>query len=149
MAETLAEIFEREQSDTVHHRGRIVKAVVRVPVRDGATVTVLRRQATDARPQGIKLAVDNGVLDVNGHRAPGVVLWSTTSPAEVTLVVRGEDVTSLEVWNCWSLGGVDTAWIGNAGIVTRAAGTGVVLRCSDGVGEADYADLEVEIQVRR
>lgn len=146
---TLAELFEREGSDTVSHRGRIVKALVRIPVRDGDEVVVTRRQVTAARPQAIKLSVDQGVLDVNGHRAPVVALWSTTSPDEVVLWVRGERAQTIEVWNAWSLGGVDTAWIGNAGIVTRVTASGTVLRCSDGVGQAEFTDLEVEIAIRR
>ncbi len=149
MKKTLAELFESERTDTVNHRGRIVKAIVRIPVRDGARVTVTRRQVAPERPQGLKLALNSGVLDVDGTRAPAVALWSTTSPPEVTLYVRGAEARTLEVWNCWSMGGVDSAWIGNAGIVTKTTPTGLILRCSDGIGPADFCDLEAEIAVER
>lgn len=146
---TLSDQFVAADSDTIRHLGRVVKALVRVPVVDGATVRVLRRQVGSSRPQGLKLALNNGVLDVNGLRAPSVVLWSTTSPDEVSLTVRGDTAKTLEVWNCWSMGGVDTSWVGNAGIVTKTTATGMVLRCSDGIGAADFADLEAEIVVER
>ncbi len=146
---TLAELFEESGSDTVNHRGRIVKAIVRIPVCDGAAVTVRRTHAAPERPQGLKLAVNTGVLDVNGARAPAVVLWSTTSPPEIVLHVRGAGARTIEVWNCWSMGGVDSAWIGNAGIVTKTTPNGLILRCSDGIGAPDFCDLEAEIEVDR
>lgn len=146
---TLGELFASQNTDTVHHRGRIVKAVVRIPVTDACTVTVIRHQVTPERPQCLKLGLNSGVLDVNGHRAPTVALWSTTSPETVTLTVRGENATALEAWNAWSMGGVDNAWVGNAGIVTKSTAAGTILRCSDGVGEPDFSDLEIEIQVSR
>ena len=146
---TLSDQFVAADSDTIRHLGRVVKALVRVPVVDGATVRVLRRQVGSSRPQGLKLALNKGVLDVNGLRAPSVALWSTTSPDEVTLTVRGDGAKTLEVWNCWSMGGVDTSWVGNAGIVTKTTATGMVLRCSDGIGAADFADLEAEIVIER
>jgi hypothetical protein len=145
----LSELFDEAGSDTINHRGRIVKAVVRVPVRDGAVVKVLRKQVGADRPQGLKLALNDGVLDINTLQARSVVLWSTTSPDEVSLAVRGSSATTLELWNCWSMGGVDTSWIGNAGIVTKTTATGMVLRCSDGIGPAEFSDLEVEVAVER
>lgn len=144
---TLSELFLEQDSDTINHRGRVVKALVRVPVRKGSVVTVSRRQATTDRPQGLKIGVDTGNLEVNGVEAPAVVLWSTTAPDKVELTVTGEGATSIDVWNCWSMGGVDSAWIGNAGMVTKATATGMVLRCSDGIGPADFSDLEIELSV--
>ena len=143
---TLSEAFAEAGSDTITHRGRVVKALVRLPVRDGSTVAVKRLFACDDRPQGLKLAVDEGLLAINDVEASSVVLWTTTAPDEVTLTVSGA-ATSLEVWNCWSMGGVDTSWVGNAGIVTKTTANGMVLRCSDGIGEADFSDLEVELAV--
>ena len=106
----------------------------------------------DARPQGLKLGVDSGELEVNGCRAPVVVLWPSRCPPEVEMIVHGPDASMLDAWNCWSLGGVETAWIGNAGIVTRTltapeARMAVTLRCSDGVGSADFDDLEIEVVI--
>ncbi len=150
---TLAERFERERTDTVHHHGKIVRAVAHLPVTDGAQVTVRFVHAGTTRPQGVKLGLDDGELEVNGCRAPVIVLWAGSCPPEVGVIVHGAEASTLDVWNCWSLGGVDTAWIGNAGMVSRTgtradATTAVTLRCSDGVGPADFDDLEVEIVVR-
>lgn len=145
---TVAELFVRQGTDTVSHRGRIVKAVVRLPARDGATIRVERRAVGSTRPQALKLGLDHGVFDVNGHRAPVVALWSDTSPDTVEMVVRGP-ATTLEIWNAWSLGGVDSSWIGNAGIVTRATEAGQLLQCSDGVGPADFTDLVALVSVER
>ena len=146
---TLSDQFVEASSDTIRHHGRVVKALVRIPVTDGATVTVRRRQVGSARPQGLKLALNTGVLAVNGIEGRSIVLWSTTSPEEVSLTVHGSGATTLDVWNCWSMGGVDTSWIGNAGIVTKTTSSGMILRCSDGIGAADFADLEAEISVER
>lgn len=145
---SISELFEEANSDTITHRGRVVRSLVRIPVKDGDRVRVSRLRVDAPRPQAIKLAVARGALDVNGKRAPAIALWSNTSPATVELTVRGRAGT-LEVWNAWSLGGVDTSWIGNAGIVTKATSTGHLLRCSDGVGPPSYSDLEVEIDIER
>ena len=147
MTTTLGEQFLRGGTDTISHRGRIVKAMVRIPVTDGAEVVVRRRAVSSTRPQALKLAVNRGELEVNGRRAGAVALWSTTSPDTVSLRVHGAEATTLEVWNAWSMGGVDCSWIGNAGMVTKTTAAGTVLRCSDGVGPADFTDLEVEITV--
>lgn len=145
---SISDLFEQSNSDTITHRGRVVRSLVRIPIRNGDRLLVSRLRVDAPRPQGIKLAVNRGVLDVNGKRAPAIALWSDSSPATVELTVRG-NATTLEVWNAWSLGGVDSSWLGNAGIVTKPTSTGHLLRCSDGVGPPSYSDLEVEIDVRR
>jgi hypothetical protein len=149
MAEpTIAELLENSDTDTVNHRGRVVRALVRFPVGDGSVVTVERLDVSDTRPQALKLAVNEGRLSVNGHDASVIALWSDTSPSTVELTVSG-DATTLEIWNAWSFGGIDSAWTGNAGIVTRATDAGTILQCSDGVGPASFSDLVVQVTVRR
>ena len=147
MSKSLGELFAEAATDTVNHRGRIVKALVRIPVRDGATVTVLRRSVGAPRPQALKLALNDGELEVNEQRSAAVSLWTTTSPDEVTLSVHGEKAKTLDVWNGWSVGGVDSSWVGSAGIVTKSTASSTILRCSDGVGAPEFSDLEVEIFV--
>ena len=103
MAEpTVADLLARTGSDTINHRGRVVRAVVHIPVRDGATVRFERVSVGSRRPQALKFALQKGVFDVNGHRAPAVALWTHTSPDEVELVVRSGGPTTLDVWNAWS-----------------------------------------------
>lgn len=145
---TLAELFDKAGSDTVNHRGRVVRSLVRIPVRDGSRITVTRREVGSPRAQAVKLGLNRGVLDVNGRREPAVALWSHTAPEVVELVVRGK-ATTVEVWNAWSMGGVDSSWIGNAGIVSKATRSGQLLRCSDGAGPPSFDDLVVEVDVER
>lgn len=146
---TLSELFVEAGTDTISHRGRVVKALVRLPVRDGSVITIRRTHASAARPQALKLALDAGLLTVNDKQAPALALWSTTSPDTVEIGVSGDGAASVEIWNAWSMGGVETEWIGNAGMVTRTTNAGLILRCSDGIGPADFSDLEVDVSIRR
>jgi hypothetical protein len=146
---TIADLLEAAGSDTVTVRGRIVRAVVRVPVQEGSTLHIIRRGVGAPRPQGLKLALNDGELEANGILSPAMTMWSHTAPAETTLKVRGAGAATMDVWNSWLLGEVDSAWIGNAGIVAQATDRGHLLRCSDGVGEPSFGDLVVELVVRK
>lgn len=147
MKQTISELLDDSGSDTISYRGRVVRALVRLPVKDGSVVRVQRETVSSPRPQAIKVSVNKGAVDVNGYREPVIALWSHTSPEEVQLTVRGKDASVLEVWNAWSMGGVDTSWIGNSGIVTKASSAGQLLQCSDGIGQATFSDLVVSIEV--
>lgn len=148
MESTITDLFEQAGSDTITVRGRIVRAVVHVPVRDGTLLRLVRTRCNEHRPEAVKLALDDGVLEVNGIQATQIALWSDTSPEEVTVRVHCDGPTTLDVWNAWLIGGVDTAWLGNAGIVAKPMTDGQALHCSDGVGPADFTDLVVEIHVK-
>ena len=145
--QTTSELFEESGSDTISYRGRVVKALVRIPVRDGSMVRVKRESVNSPRLQAVKLSVNKGVVDINGFREPVISLWSHTSPEEVEFTVRGNEASVLEVWNGWSMGGVDTSWIGNSGIVTKTSSNGQLLQCSDGIGQATFSDLVATIEV--
>ena len=145
--QTTSELFEESGSDTISYRGRVVKALVRIPVRDGSMVRVKRESVNSPRLQAVKLSVNKGVVDINGLREPVISLWSHTSPAEVEFTVRGNEASVLEVWNGWSMGGVDTSWISNSGIVTKTSSNGQLLQCSDGIGQATFSDLVATIEV--
>ncbi len=145
--QTTSELFEESGSDTISYRGRVVKALVRIPVRDGSVVRVKRESVNSPRLQAVKLSVNKGVVDINGLREPVISLWSHTSPIEVEFTVRGNEASVLEVWNAWSMGGVDTSWIGNSGIVTKTSSNGQLLQCSDGIGQATFSDLVATIEV--
>ena len=145
--QTISELFEESGSDTISYRGRVVRALVRIPVKDGSLVKVKRESVNSPRLQAIKISVNKGAVDINGHREPVISLWSHTSPDEVEFTVRGREVSVLEVWNAWSMGGVDTSWIGNSGIVTKTSAKGQQLQCSDGIGQATFSDLVATIEV--
>tara|TARA_Y100001970_G_scaffold76012_1_gene96391 strand:+ start:41383 stop:41838 length:456 start_codon:yes stop_codon:yes gene_type:complete len=144
---TLSELFEDSNSDTITHRGKIIRAIVRIPVRDGALVIVERLSVASPRPQAVKFALNSGVMDINGYRGPEVALWSHNSPETNELRIRGAGASLLEVWNAWSMGGVDTSWIGNAGIVTKSTSEGEILQCSDGLDIPSFSDLVVQISI--
>jgi len=144
---TIAELFEKSSSDTLSYRGKIVKSIVRIPVVDNSVITLERISVASPRPQAVKLGVNKGVIDINGYRGPEIALWSHDSPEIVEMRVRGIDASVLEVWNAWSMGGVDTSWIGNAGIVTKSSAEGEILQCSDGFDHAAFSDLVVRISV--
>ena len=146
---TLSELFEGSNSDTITHRGKIIRAIVRIPVNDGALVTVNRLSVASPRPQAVKLALNSGVMDVNGYRGPEVALWSHNSPETNEIRIRGVGASLLEVWNAWSMGGVDTSWIGNAGIVAKSTPEGEILRCSDGLDIPSFSDLVIQISIDR
>ncbi|MCB0994519.1 MAG: hypothetical protein KDB21_05490 [Acidimicrobiales bacterium] len=148
MDPTITDLFERSGSNTITVRGRVVRALVRLPVRDGTVVRIARIRCNEQRPEALKLALDSGVLDVNGIQAAQIGLWSDTSPEEVVVRIRGEQASALDVWNAWLIGGVDTSWLGNAGIVSKAIPDGQALHCSDGIGPPDFTDLVVEVHVK-
>mgnify|MGYP001449368225 FL=1 len=145
--QTISELLEESGSDTISYRGRVVRALVRIPVKDGSLVKVKRESVNSPRLQALKISVNKGAVDINGHREPVISLWSHTSPEEVEFTVRGREVSVLEVWNAWSMGGVDTSWIGNSGIVTKTSAKGQQLQCSDGIGQATFSDLVATIEV--
>ena len=145
--QTISELLEESGSDTISYRGRVVRALVRIPVKDGSLVKVKRESVNSPRLQALKISVNKGAVDINGHREPVISLWSHTSPEEGELTVRGREVSVLEVWNAWSMGGVDTSWIGNSGIVTKTSAKGQQLQCSDGIGQATFSDLVATIEV--
>jgi len=124
-----------------------VRAVVRIPITDNALVVIERLSVASPRPQAVKLAVNSGVMDVNGYRGPEIALWSHNSPEISEIRIRGAGASLLEVWNAWSMGGVDTSWVGNAGIVTKAIPEGEILQCSDGFDIPSFSDLVVQISI--
>ena len=145
--QTISELLEESGSDTISYRGRVVRALVRIPVKDGSLVKVKRESVNSPRLQALRISVNKGAVDINGHREPVISLWSHTSPEEVEFTVRGREVSVLEVWNAWSMGGVVTSWIGNSGIVTKTSAKGQQLQCSDGIGQATFSDLVATIEV--
>ena len=124
-----------------------MRAVVRIPITDNALVVIERLSVASPRPQAVKLAVNSGVMDVNGYRGPEIALWSHNSPEISEIRIRGAGASLLEVWNAWSMGGVDTSWVGNAGIVTKAIPEGEILQCSDGFDIPSFSDLVVQISI--
>jgi len=142
---SLAEQFAVSGSDIVTWQGRTVRAVLRMQVDGGDLLRVSRLTVNRERPQALKLAIDGGELEVSGTRAESIALWSTTAPRDVTIDIHADAPTTVDIWNGWSYGGVDQAWVGNAGLVAQPVDGGYTVQCSDGVGAVDFTDLVVRV----
>ncbi|WP_420637880.1 hypothetical protein [Candidatus Poriferisocius sp.] len=133
--------------EIVKHRGREVRPLLRLAASEGTKVRVERTAARTDRRQALKLAAVGGLLQVNEAVSEVITLWSDTSPSEVELTVVGDRIRRLEVWNAWDLGGLETAWLGNAGIIVEPGDRHLALHCSDGLGPPSFTDLQVRISV--
>ena len=143
---TLSDQFA-DGAEIVVHGGRDVRPLLRLAVSEGTKVRVERIAARPDRRQAIKLAAVNGVLEVNEAVSETVTLWSDTSPTEVELIVLGAQTRRLEVWNAWDLGGLETAWLGNAGMIVVSGERYLALHCSDGLGRPSFTDLQIHLSV--
>lgn len=146
---SLHELFERSESGVVEWRDRAVHAVLRFPVEEGSRIRLRRLASSKARAQALKIAVNKGEIELNGISAPVMAIWSHNAPVEVELRVLGRRATSVDVWNSWSLDGVDNSWLGNAGIVVQDHQGGHTLQCSDGVDDADFTDLVIWLGIAK
>jgi hypothetical protein len=146
-APTLTEMFAGAGGGSVEVDGRVVTPLTRMVVADGTRVIVTRLTASRRRDQALVIAVDRGLLEIDGFEAPAVSLWTSTSPRQLELVVRGNDAGALDIWNAWRGPTFEGAWLGNAGIVEQPVEGGITLQCSDGVGEPDFTDLVVRIEL--
>lgn len=138
---SLSDMFEQSESDAIEWRGSVVRAVVRLPVSDGQTIRLRRLDSSRERAQALKLGLNAGALEINGASSQTLAIWSHTAPIEVEIRVQGRRASNIDLWNAWSLDGVDNAWLGNSGIVIQDHAGGHTLQCSDGVGEPEFSDL--------
>lgn len=143
---TLSDQFA-DGAETVVHRGRDVRPLLRLAVSEGTRVRIERIAARPDRRQALKLAAVNGLLEANEAVSEVISLWSDTSPTEVELTVLGAQVRRLEVWNAWDLGGLETAWLGNAGMIVETNERHLALYCSDGLGPPSFTDLQIHLSV--
>ncbi len=133
--------------ETVAHDGREVRPLLKLSVSEGTRVLVERVATRPDRRQALKLAAIQGSLEVNDAVSEVVSLWSDTSPTEVELMVLGARIRCLEVWNAWDLGGLESAWLGNAGMIVVPGERHLALHCSDGIGPPSFTDLQVHLSV--
>ena len=143
---TLSDQFA-DGAETVVLRGRDVRPLLRLAVSEGTRVRIERIAARPDRRQAVKLAAVNGLLEANEAVSEVISLWSDTSPTEVELTVLGAQVRRLEVWNAWDLGGLETAWLGNAGMIVETDERHLALHCSDGLGPPSFTDLQIHLSV--
>lgn len=144
---SLAQTFAKGNGRKIKWQGEAVHSYLRVPVTEGDRITITRVRSSTVRAQALKVAVDRGDLRANGVVVPSVALWSHTAPETATLEVIGRRARSIDLWNSWSSDGVDSSWLGNAGMQIEPTHTGQLLRCSDGLGEPTFDDLVVRVEV--
>ena len=147
MTLSAAELWLDELAEAAEIDGDVVHAAVTVDLDIDSLVTITRRAATDARPQGIALDADEPMTigETDGRR---LVLWSDSAPETVVVRVPAGRLT---VWNVWRDDGAVRAWTGAAGIRRielddADADFGVRLSASDGHPGSD-ADLEVDLLI--
>jgi hypothetical protein len=151
MTEKLSDLFERAQAPVVTWNDNLVHSMYELP---GLAVgTILRIEFDDPNPsrsEGLRLRMRGGSLIIEERELDDIVLWSDSSPRVVTATVNGPKGGALRLWNCWrDPGETMQAWIGNAGMLVESTRTGIVLKCSDGFGEASFDDLVATIEISR
>ena len=136
MSSNLAAAFRNgnRQKNEMAGRGSFT-SFFHIGVKEGDTIEVKRLDASPTRAQALKIAVDKGSLRTNGVVLSPIAIWTHTSPEQVTLHVVGRKARSIDIWNSWSFDGVDSSWLGNAGMIVESTDNVHTLRCSDGLGE--------------
>lgn len=148
MSNNLSAAFRSGNGRKTKWQGATVYSLFQLDVKDGDSVDIRRLDASPTRAQALKIAADKGSLRANGVVVSPIAIWTHTSPEQVTVQVVGRKVRSLDIWNSWSFDGVDSAWLGNAGMLVESSNGIHTLRCSDGLGDASFDDLVVEVEVR-
>ena len=148
MTSGLAAAFRNGNGRKTKWQGEIIHSFFHISVKEGDTIEVKRLDACPTRAQALKIAVDKGSLRTNGVVLSSIAIWTHTSPEQVTLHVVGRKARSIDIWNSWSFDGVDSSWLGSAGMIVESADNVHTLRCSDGLGEPTFEDLVVQVTIR-
>ncbi len=106
---------------------------------------VKRLSSINSPVQGLRIKATKGTIQVNGQSQTDIILWADTSPASVELTIHAKNGCELKAWNVWRRDDIAQAWIGNAGMLIDKVDDVVTLKCSDGIGEADFTDLVVQL----
>ncbi len=149
MTASLAAAFRNGNGRKVKWQGNVVYSMVHIGIKEGDVIDVTRVSTSATRAQALKVAVDKGNVRANGVLVPTAAIWTHTSPEVASLQIVGRRARSVDIWNSWSFDGVDSAWLGNAGMLVETNGDDHLIYCSDGVGDATFDDLVVELRVRR
>lgn len=148
MTASLAAAFRTGNNRKVKWQGKVVFSIVQLQAKEGDTIEVERVSASTTRAQALKIAVDKGNLRANGVLVPEAAIWTHTSPELATLDIVGRKARSVDIWNSWSFDGVDSSWLGSAGMLVETDGNEHTLHCSDGLGDPTFDDLIVRVVIR-
>ena len=147
MTDTLVHSFRRGNHRKATWQGHTVHSYLTLSVTDGSRIHVTRLSASPIRAQALKIGVDKGELRANGVLASTVAIWSHSAPETATIDVVGRRARSIDLWNAWSFDGVDSAWLGHAGMLVERRGAEHTLSCSDGLGSVSFTDLVVRVEI--
>ena len=149
MTTSLAAAFRSGNGRKVKWQGNVVFSMVQLAVKEGDVIDITRVSSSPTRAQALKVAVDKGNVRANGVLVPTAAIWTHTSPEVASLQIVGRRARSVDIWNSWSFDGVDSSWLGSAGMLVSSDGDEHEFRCSDGVGDATFDDLVVRVHVHR
>ena len=157
MDETLAERFAQERTGVITWEGHEVYASYVFPeVPQHLEIDFISGRADP--PQGLFLSVKGGILRLDSVEHRRVITWCRRFPLHnqtVEITRTAHRPLQLRAWNAWeesilsSHGNHATltnSWQGNAGMLVEEEPGMVRLRCSDGIGEVDFSNLEVVIR---
>ncbi len=146
MGDSLSDLFAVQKTTKVEWGGPLF-SLYELPT-DASHLVVRFVSARPDPPQGVRLKIRGGDLEVEGTRGRDLVFWEDSAPEEVrvSIVWKPRAARSLRIWNIWR-GGCEViqAWLGNAGMRVDDDGRRLLLRCSDGRGEPNFGDLVVEV----
>ncbi|RAP56920.1 hypothetical protein [Oleiagrimonas sp. MCCC 1A03011] len=147
MNSTLASKFQKSKGSPVDVGGVTAYPIYEVIVGEGEQDFLFRRINSKLNPvQGLRLKIENGVIEINGEKGGEFILWSDNSPKLIKVKIIPKKNCKLKFWNVWRMGGLIQAWVGNAGMTINKCQKSVVLGCSDGVGVVDFSDFVIEME---
>ena len=120
MSTSLAAAFRSGNGRKTKWQGDVVHSLLQLSVKDGDTIEITRLESSPTRAQALKVAADKGSLRANGVVVSPIAIWTHTSPEQVTLEVVGRKTRSVDIWNSWSFDGVDSSWLGSAGMIVES-----------------------------
>jgi hypothetical protein len=150
----LAELLSAAGGGPIDWSGQRVHMMYELPQREAdQELLITFGQPSPARPQGLRIKVRGGLVELNGEALDDVVLWSDTAPETVLLrfvPAKAKGPMTVRFWNAWrDTSGTMQAWIGNAGMLVETQDDGTtVLRCSDGFDEPSFDDLVAVLNPR-
>ena len=147
-ARTLAERFRVQRTDRIRVDGDEVLSLLELEVRDPAGFEVLIESTRHDVGQRLVARSAGRVMRVDGHdKWFEQIELDAGYASSIDFEMRPVAPATLQIWNSWSIDGVEHAWTGNAGLIVEeleappTARRRLRLWCSDGLGDADFSDL--------
>jgi len=143
----LSRHFARGDHRKATWNSHTIYSYLRFSINPGDTLRLTRRRSSPTRAQALKLQLDKGELRANGVLMETAAIWTHSAPSEVTLEVVGRRAKSIDIWNAWSLSGVESSWLGNSAMRVTSEGATHIISCSDGVGDVNFDDLVIQLDL--